>query len=342
MIKVKNLIKFFQHKSKYTYIARTHSGRVKSNNEDNLYVNGIIKENESDAEFIISGQCDDKLQLFAVCDGMGGEEYGEVASLLAVRELAPYKIVDLETNLDRCVSKINQSINSKRADLEVRTMGTTFAGIYIDGNKAVASNVGDSRVYLYRKGKLQQLTEDHSELQSLLNMGFSPENLSRRKGGNALTQYLGVDESEIKIEPYYSEIIDIEDDDIFLVCSDGVTDMINDESILSIINSSISIEEAAEKIEQQAIEAGGRDNITVVFVCAESRKTVAPSLILVIGIVIAVLATIVFVGMYKSQNSGGSVSDMLISENTIESKTESEDNQVSRSLVISENKINDK
>lgn len=288
--------------------AITNVGKARGNNEDNFFFNGRYKNDVNIKNDSVSANFSDETTLFAVCDGMGGEADGEIASLVAVQNLVKYGCEQWPQSITVNINNINTAVDNERKNRGKSSMGTTFAGVYFDGNKAVACNVGDSRVYLHRDGKLTQITEDHSQLQSLINMGMSKEQvMSRKHGGNALTQYLGMDDEDIQIEPYFSGVIELRKGDRFLICSDGVTDMIPDESIEKILSATASSDVIVRTIENTALNAGGKDNITAIVVdVTEAEMAINPKYYIAIAAMTALIFLIVFLVVF-SMKTGNKV-----------------------------------
>ena len=241
-------------------------GNIRQNNEDNYYLDGRVRVDLRQNRSEDRCQTDGKASLFAVCDGMGGEDNGEIASLIAVQNLSFDSDGNVRDNALADLREINRLIEKKRRELKCRNMGSTVAALFFWRNKAIAYNVGDSRVYLCRGGKLKRLSQDHNETSNLVESGLiSEEDAKKEKGYHVLTQYLGVPEDEFIIEPYFSGDIKIKTGDIFIICSDGVTDMITDDDILELIYQVPQGDDAykiARKVVDIANEKGGKDNIT--------------------------------------------------------------------------------
>ena len=247
------------------------AGKIRGNNEDNYYLNGKYCDDNSlncSRENLsgISGS-----SLFAVCDGMGGEEHGEIASLVAVRNLNAIKGYMHKKEIKECLLDINRKIDMNRRELGCRNMGSTIAALYSNGSKAFACNVGDSRVYMYRNGKLKQLSQDHNATSNLVNVGImSKDEAKKDPGYHVLVQYLGVPEDEFIIEPFFSKEIKLKNKDVYLICSDGVTDVLSEDMILGLLHQEESIQIVAQNIVNASIENGSKDNITALVIRIES------------------------------------------------------------------------
>ncbi len=229
---------------------------------------GLVRQNNEDS---IGFQTNPGLIVLA--DGMGGHSKGEVASEMAVELMLPIlseisflaegltvkELGLIESALKEGVQDCNFQIHEKSNELpECQGMGTTVvAGMFVHG-QLLYCHVGDSRLYRYRQGQLTQITTDHSLKQQLLNSGFiHVDNVQ----SNIITQALGTAQT---CKPESSSII-IDKDDIFLFCSDGLTDMAEDEAILQVLsNSTNTLQTSAERLLELAINNGGEDNVSVV------------------------------------------------------------------------------
>ena len=247
-------------------------GMKRKVNQDNFYVNGFI--NEEQKQYILKSYFSSKSeQVLCICDGMGGEKYGEVASYISVKKLISYKerysnlINRFDEYMNAYVQSANNAICTFIRENNGERSGSTMALLCISPEKkeAVASNVGDSKVFLYRKSELKKISEDHNQAQTLVNLGMITEDEARtHKDKSKLTQHLGIFQDEMVLEPYITDNIIIEKDDLFMICSDGLTDMLSYDEIGNILNDNISLKDKCKKLVEKANEKGGEDNITVV------------------------------------------------------------------------------
>ena len=257
-------------------LAVTHAGKVRRNNEDNYYLFGSWREDvhvkeQSVRKAVTAGQL-----LAAVYDGMGGEEAGEVASLLAAETFRSCPIAQIDQEADRQMQDANARICAEADRRGVGRMGTTMAALYMDQNTAVSCNVGDSRCYFFRNGNLRQLSVDHSEAQRMMDMGLlNPEEARKNRAWHILTQHLGISPEELRIEPHLGEPVHMEPGDLFLLCSDGLTDLVMDEEIAGILQDKKALDRKAEELLQTALARGGRDNITLILLQAEEEEPVS-------------------------------------------------------------------
>lgn len=247
-------------------------GRVRCNNEDNFYVNGLYLEQEKRERMDIPlAAYEAEVQLFAVCDGIGGESYGELFSYMAARELESCRQELLSQGggealpvLERYLDRVNRLICAKNREHREKNGGTTIVLLCLCGENALCCNLGDSRCYFYREGCIRRISRDHTVLQRMKNMGIENyEERKMRRDGHTLTQYLGIPPEEMVIEPYVEDSIPVRKGDIFLLCSDGLTDMVTEEKMEEVIRREDSGGKICERLLNLALEAGGRDNVTV-------------------------------------------------------------------------------
>ena len=243
-----------------------HKGRVRGNNEDNFYLNGsLMQRNKMDEGAVLSGSCQDKVQLYAVCDGMGGTDCGEDASYRAVSEISRKKsehgsLMD-SRKLTDTLSKISEQIRQEARQKNQKS-GTTIAMIVIKGGCVLLANVGDSRIYRLRSQRLEQVSLDHSKVQRMISMGMiTPEQAKTDPGRHAITQYLGMP-PEVGISPYIVTDECLEND-VYLLCSDGLTDMVENDQIEAVLKDTANPEKAVQELVKTALKNGGRDNVTV-------------------------------------------------------------------------------
>jgi serine/threonine protein phosphatase PrpC len=243
-------------------------GLVRQNNEDNYYI-------------------DETLGLFVVADGMGGHTAGELASKMAVDiirdyfrgigkggpvQIGPYR-KDCSDTTNRLASSIrlaNMAIYEASINRpELRGMGTTVAAAQIDGEHLSIAHVGDSRIYLIRAGNIEQLTDDHSVVYEQVKRDLiTKEEASRSEMRHILTRALG---SAADTEVELSEMT-LAREDVLLLCTDGLSGMVEDEAMLSVINAIDDPAAACEKLITMGNANGGKDNITVVVVRPEKKK----------------------------------------------------------------------
>ena len=203
--------------------------------------------------------------LFAVADGMGGAKAGEVASGLAVEVLqedTEGHIEPVEAHMVEIVREANRRIYELSTDDESRRgMGTTLTAARLHDGEVSLAHVGDSRAYRMRDGSLEQLTNDHSLVAELERSGqITAEAAVHHPQRSIITRALGP-EPDVEVDTY---TMTGRDGDVYLLCSDGLTGMISDDEVASILRSAAGLDEAAEALIRAANQSGGKDNITVV------------------------------------------------------------------------------
>ncbi len=260
---------------KYIAIALSEVGKIRKNNEDNLFFDSEFRNfNDSSGAYRKTLSSSDPVKLFALCDGMGGEAMGEQASYMAVsglKEIERHFVQDKGKSfpklMPRYLARVNESLCQTIRNNKGRRMGSTFAALLLKGNVAQALNVGDSRIYLFRNGKLNQLSVDHTYAQRLVEMGIiTQEEAAQHPERNRLSQHLGMFPEEAKIEPALSPEIWLQAGDSFLICTDGVTEMLSEASITEILRSPQAFLQQAENLMQHALAAGGKDNISLILI----------------------------------------------------------------------------
>ncbi|HSX21363.1 MAG TPA: Stp1/IreP family PP2C-type Ser/Thr phosphatase [Gaiellaceae bacterium] len=203
--------------------------------------------------------------LFAVADGMGGAQAGEVASKLAATVLEDTDSGSLSgrERVNALFQEANKRVYDRAAvDPSASGMGTTMTVALIEGSEVTIGHVGDSRAYLVRDGKLEQLTDDHSLVNELMKSGkLSPEEAETHPQRSVITRALGTD-PDVDVDAF---TIEAKEGDVFLICSDGLTAMVDDAAILEVVESNHDdLKKATKSLVAAANRGGGEDNITVV------------------------------------------------------------------------------
>lgn len=230
---------------------------------------GMVRDNNQDAFYVSP---DENFPLFIIADGMGGHKAGEIASNMAIdiikdnltRDLAKTSISDKEIKkiIENSIYEANRGIYIKSIENEnFSGMGTTVVLAYIIKDKIFIGHVGDSRAYILRKDKLFQVTKDHSLVEELISNGsISKEEARNHPQRNVITRAVGTS-ADIKID------IIVEDkykDDTLLLCTDGLTTMVDDDKIKDLLVNSENIQETCENLVKLSNARGGFDNITVI------------------------------------------------------------------------------
>lgn len=233
----------------------TDIGKIRENNEDSFLEFNVDNSNE-------------KLLLLVVADGMGGHQAGEVASKTVVNSIEEYfkeNDSNLEKNaldsLKNSIEIANRNVLQASSDREeLRGMGSTCTAMLIFNNKTFLAHVGDSRAYLVRGKKITQLTKDHTLAEKMLDSGIiSKEEAKTSPHRNMLIKAVGISD-DIEVETY--DPLTTGEGDVFLLCSDGLTEYIDEEEICSILTI-YEPEEACKLLVNIANKRGGKDNITV-------------------------------------------------------------------------------
>jgi len=248
-------------RGKLRCVGMTDTGKVREHNEDTIAFDGDIG-------------------LLVLADGMGGYNAGEVASGIAVKTIVnlvresvgreDLSAPDRESGMSRpsiilrdAIQRANKIIyQTARTQANCEGMGTTVVASLFFDNKIAIAHVGDSRAYRLRSEKFEQVTMDHSLLQELVDRGFySPEEAQRAANKNYVTRALGV-EPNVEVEV---QEVPVQKGDFYVLCSDGLSDMVEDEDIhLTISTFSANLDTVAKQLIQLTNDNGGRDNVSVV------------------------------------------------------------------------------
>ncbi len=243
----------------YHFCAITDPGRARDNNEDSVVF-------------------DEDTDIAILADGMGGYNAGEIASGMATAfiksELSRWlteaghgaKPREVRRAMEICVDNANRSIfNAADSNPQYSGMGTTLVVCVFQDDVLLLGHIGDSRCYRLRNGSFSQITRDHSLLQEQIDAGLiTPEQALTSSNKNLVTRALGV-EDVVMLELHEHKV---EPGDLFLLCSDGLSDMVNDAEIANIIDGPEALEQKADQLVNVANEHGGRDNITVMLIQA--------------------------------------------------------------------------
>lgn len=236
--------------------ARSDVGKVRELNEDSFYISNSL----------------DEVQLYMLADGMGGYNGGEIASRLAIQSARKYiesNFAKIEKDRDSIIQLLGSSIEyanmivyeKSKENEELEGMGTTLEICLIYNNKVYIGHIGDSRIYRIRKSFIRKLTQDHSYVQKLVKDGeITQEQAEHHPKKNMLMKALGCNafvEPDVMVKGFLK-------DDILVMCSDGLTNLVNQEEIYK--TATMNIEQAPKELIQKANDEGGYDNITVVII----------------------------------------------------------------------------
>ena len=251
----------------YEICALSNTGKVRKHNEDSFLIMGQVKNSSL---YIKQAQSP---FLLAVADGVGGEEKGEVASNMALLQLSKFKDIDNSNALAQYIININSSLcDFIKDNPDHAKMGTTLAGMVCYNNQIRTFHAGDSRVYRFRQGFLRQLTRDHSLIQSLLEAGeITREEMENHPNKHIILKVLGGN-CDRPLDPDVEETgNDFHQKDIYLICSDGLSDMVPLEEIETVLSLDKSISAKTQLLVNAANDHGGKDNITVVL-CGKENE----------------------------------------------------------------------
>ncbi len=255
---------------------------------------GYVRDHNEDSLIIIP-------PLFAVADGMGGHEAGEIASEITVNTLAELAPSHLDAEgLTAAVEAANYNvIKAPRQGIGRDGMGTTLTAAMLEGERLLIAQVGDSRAYLLHKGHLQQITRDHSLMANLIEAGqITPEEARVHPNRSVITRAIG---SDIHMRPDIYEL-NVDAGDRILLCSDGLSSMISNNAIESIMRRQSDAQHCADELVTAALENGGADNVTVVvadvpgFSEVREQKKAHKSRVFYICLAIALVAVIFAAG----------------------------------------------
>ena len=236
---------------------------------------GLTRENNEDAYSF-----DEASGVAVLADGMGGYNAGEVASSMAANLIttemsrwlaeagAVATVQDIRRALEICVSNANAAVfRAAQDNAHYAGMGTTLVAGVFRGADLVIGHIGDSRCYRLRQGDMVQITRDHSLLQEQIDAGLlTPEQAAQSMNKNLVTRALGVDDAVLLEVHEHS----VEAGDVYLMCSDGLSDMVRDHDIAKILQMPLSLEQRAKTLVDAANAHGGRDNITVLLAQVEA------------------------------------------------------------------------
>lgn len=239
-------------------------GNGRENNEDNFYFNRKhlpVQNNGLNNPLNYSGDTAQDL-FFAVFDGMGGEARGEEAACKACetfasefKQLEEIAMSGKQFFLKAC-QKANEEVNQLSADMKIGTMGTTVAALYFTQDEVVSCNLGDSKIFRIRDREMMQISEDHTDEKIMESMGIRKRPV--------LLQYIGVPDTEMAIEPYITRG-QVQNGDIFVICSDGITDVLDADVIYDIAKNT-SPKECVKSLLTEVDANGGSDNATVIII----------------------------------------------------------------------------
>jgi PPM family protein phosphatase len=260
----------------------TDTGKVRATNEDQFLIAELTKamrvwQTSLPEPKVQVGE--ERAHLFLVADGMGGHRAGERASALAVVAIEQFTLnsfkwflgsnsADAQRVLAQFQSALSQAdaqiLDAAADDPELRGMGTTVTMAFHLGTQLCVVHVGDSRAYLYREGELLQLTQDHTLMADMMRSGaLRPDQVAGHRFRHVITNVVGGEELGVSVE---ARALEVQAGDRLLLCSDGLTEMVTNDTIAATLDAEPKPELAAKQLLAQANESGGRDNITLLIV----------------------------------------------------------------------------
>lgn len=279
----------------------TDIGNGRHENQDNFYLNGIF-DNVKKKKLLSKSITFKRNALFAVADGMGGQSFGGYASRTVMKFLKSYffkNISDFDENIEFCINAINMELCLQAKKLGTK-IGTTIVLLSIDKERARVYNIGDSRCYLYRKGSLSQLSKDHTIAEELVSMNIlTPDEAKNDYRKHCLTQYLGLSQDEMLLSIYKSPEITLKKGDKLLLCSDGVTERLNDLEIKEFLSEKGSSRRVANKIINRVLDKNVGDNVTALVVSIEDTlKEKMIRKFICYGLLILFLTALILTGLF--------------------------------------------
>ena len=261
--------------------ALSHPGHIRANNEDQFFVTKLARSFETMLSSLPAGEvperADEVNYVMVVADGMGGHAAGEVASRLAISALVslvldlPDWILKVDENgapeIERRARRLVQKVSSMlvergRENDDLRGMGSTLTAARSYGRDLLIVHVGDSRAYLFRSSHLHRLTKDHTFAQLLVDKGqLASCDVASSGVAHILTNAIGGSTEKVDVDV---DLLRLEDGDRLLLCSDGLTDLVDDEAIAATLSAKKTSKDACAELMRQALAGGGRDNITVI------------------------------------------------------------------------------
>jgi protein phosphatase len=261
--------------------ARSHAGYHRAKNEDHFFVTRLSRTLQTMITSLpaedVPALAEEVNYVMVVADGMGGHAAGELASRMAISALVGLALEvpdwiftvdqehapEIEQRSRKYVQEVGAMLVERgRRDAALHGMGTTLTVVRSLGRDLLITHVGDSRAYLLRGGGLHRLTRDHTFAQLLVDSGrLAPDDVAVSRHRHVLTNALGGTVEDVQVD---TDQLQLEDGDRLLLCSDGLTDLVDDQTITSILGETTRSSDACERLVQRALDNGGRDNVTVI------------------------------------------------------------------------------
>jgi len=275
----------------YRAVAATCPGKDKEYNSNNIYLNSkYITEEYKSSEILLRQKREQEgLQFYAIAEGFGAERYADEASLITVKKLAELhakvgkekigaeydEAADvLYSYMEEFVKNANESVTSKATELSNKDVLASVAAVGIYEKAIITCNLGNTRIFLFRKGTLSKLSEEQNHAYMMFKNGIiDSARLETHSKRNKLTQYLGILPDEMQPEPYYSEA-EVKHGDIFVICSSSFCENVSEDSICEMIKSSKSLSQIIDKMMTAAAAKGFEKDTSVMVIRADSHEKV--------------------------------------------------------------------
>lgn len=260
-------------------VCLTHIGK-RENHEDNFVFSGKILPQERQENMANSGityllaDASSRIQLYAICDGMGGHNAGEIASRICAQMLSEIEgdlqscrtLEDVIDRVQETIFKINKTIvRSTHMHPELNNMGTTLTLLVIFGSEYATFNIGDSRIYFIDQNSIKQITKDNTEGQRLLDLGLlEKDELKKFAKRKYLNKYIGINTGDLILKADVER--SILKPGIFLLCSDGLSDKLSNRILLKVLLQGTSLLEAGKELIWETVSQEGADNTTLILV----------------------------------------------------------------------------
>lgn len=258
------------------FAVRSETGHVRDNNEDNFFCNGIyMTPSERDKPFFMTGAAEIPC-IFAVFDGMGGHDCGELASFTAAETLAEHagKIrAGSHEDADAFVKDANTRLLRLMNERGIKT-GTTITMAVLGHNFFTCYNLGDSRIYSVRNDAVIRITSDHNLAEEMVLEGrLDPKRAEESRYSNILTRFAGMTDDDFTSSPDIYTLLDYESNRRLLLCSDGLNKMLKHHDIAAVMKSAASPSDAVNGLADAALDRGGYDNVTCIVIDIPSSPT---------------------------------------------------------------------
>ncbi len=249
----------------------TAVGKLKSGNQDNFFANGIMKSSPFAFNEEYFNTSDRSENVYAVFDGMDGEECGDAASFICAKCIEGfYRVGTFSGKAMECIRTANELVCEYAREHTLDKCGSTMALVHIKDGVANFYNLGDSRIYHLTKDRFERRSVDHTNVQQLVRLGvLTSEQAKTDPRRHSLSQYVGIPTEEMAVEPCVFENVPVYDADRILICTDGLWDIVDEALIEKALRSAQNAEKTARTLCKLALDAGGKDNITVIVIEAE-------------------------------------------------------------------------